>query len=78
MDWQIVINGLLGGLLSLLGWLCNELWTNMKSLQKQVHKLEVDVAQHYARKDELELRFDKLEEMLNRIFDKLERKADKE
>ena len=78
MDWQIVINGLLGGLLSLLGWLCNELWTNLKSLQKQVHKLEVDMAQNYARKDELEIRFDKLEEMLNRIFDKLEKKADKE
>ena len=78
MDWQIVINGLLGGLLSLLGWLCNELWSNLKSLQKQVHKLEVDMAQNYARKDELEIRFDKLEEMLNRIFDKLEKKADKE
>ena len=64
--------------LSLLGWLCNELWTNLKSLQKQVHKLEVGMAQNYARKDELEIRFDKLEEMLNRIFDKLEKKADKE
>ena len=54
------------------------LWSNLKSLQKQVHKLEVDMAQNYARKDELEIRFDKLEEMLNRIFDKLEKKADKE
>ena len=52
MDWQIVINGLLGGLLSLLGLFCNELWTNLKSLQKQVHKLKVDMAQNYARKDE--------------------------
>ena len=77
MDWQLIFNALLGGLLSLLGWLCNELWTNLKSLQKQIHKLEVDVANTYAKKDELEIRFDKLEEMLNRIFDKLERKADK-
>ena len=36
------------------------------------------MASNYAKKDELDVRFDKLEEMLNRIFDKLEKKADKE
>ncbi len=78
MDWQIIINGLLGGIISLLGWFCNELWGSIKSLQKQLHKHEVDIASNYSRKDEIEVRFDKLEEMLNRIFDKLEKKADKE
>lgn len=77
LDWQIIINVLLGIILSVGAWLCNELWSNLKSLQTQVHKLEVDITSKYAKKDELELRFDKLEHMLNRIFDKLERKQDK-
>ena len=77
MDWQIIINGLLISFLSLVGFFCKELWTNVKSLQKQLHKHEIDMASNYAKKDELEVRFDKLEEMLNRIFDKLEKKADK-
>ncbi len=77
MDWQIIINGLLGSLIAVVGWFCNELWTNVKSLQKQLHKLEVEIASNYAKKDELEVRFDKLEDMLNRIFDRLERKQDK-
>ena len=77
MDWQIIINGLLGSLITVVGWFCNELWTNVKSLQKQLHKLEVEIASNYAKKDELEVRFDKLEDMLNRIFDRLERKQDK-
>ena len=77
MDWQIIINGLLGTLIGLGGWLCNEIWSNTKSLHNQIHKLEVEIASNYAKKDELEVRFDKLEDMLNRIFDKLERKQDK-
>nr|BDD47853.1 hypothetical protein 26 [Burkholderiaceae bacterium] len=77
MDFQVLFNIILVSLLSLIGWFCNELWTNIKSLQNKLHKHEVDNATNYARKDELELRFDKLEEMLNRIFDKLEKKADK-
>jgi len=77
MDWQVVIN-LVGALLiSLFAWLFNELWTNVKKLKEHIHKLEVDVVGNYAKKDELEIRLDKLEDMLNRIFDKLEKKADK-
>ena len=46
--------------------------------QKQVHKLEVDMAQNYARKDELEIRLDKLRRNAKPYIRQVEKKADKE
>lgn len=40
-------------------------------------ELEVDLPTYYLRKDEFESKLDKIEAMLERIFDKLDHKADK-
>ena len=40
--------------------------------------LEINLPTNYVRKDDMEARFDKLEFMLNKLFDKLDNKVDKE
>ena len=42
-----------------------------------IKKIEVDLPTNYVRKVDIEARFDKLEIILSKIFDKLDAKADK-
>lgn len=74
---QSIINILIGSVLGVLGWFARQLWDAVQELKHDITKIEVDLPTHYVRKDELEQRFDKIETMLNRIFEKLDSKADK-
>ena len=74
---QEFINWIFGAVMALLGWLGRTLWDAVDNLKKDVKDIEVNLPSHYVRKDELEVRFDKIEIMLNRIFEKLDTKADK-
>lgn len=74
---QEIINLLIGSVLAVLGWFARQLWDAVQALKQDMKQIEVDLPTHYVRKDELEIRFDKLELMLNRIFEKLDSKADK-
>lgn len=76
MDQQL-INWIFGAGMALIGWLGRTLWDAVDALKKDVKDIEVSLPSHYVRKDELEVRFDKIEVMLNRIFEKLDTKADK-
>jgi hypothetical protein len=77
MEFQQIINLSIGAVLSVLGWFARQLWDAVQSLKEDMKKLEVDLPSHYVRKDELEHRLDKIEFMLNRLFEKLDNKADK-
>lgn len=74
---QEIINLLIGSVLAVLGWFARQLWDAVQSLKDDMKQLEVDLPTNYVRKDELEQKLDKLEVMLNRIFEKLDSKADK-
>lgn len=74
---QDLINYILAGVTGILGWLGKTLWDAVDNLKNDLKKIEVDLPSYYVRKDELEVRFDKLETMLSKIYDKLETKADK-
>lgn len=74
---QDIINIIIGTVLSVLGWFARQLWDAVQSLKADMQKIEISLPTHYVRKDELEVRFDKLEAMLDRIFEKLDGKADK-
>lgn len=74
---QELLNWIFGGVMALLGWLGRTLWDAVESLKKDVKDIEINLPSHYVRKDELEVRFDKIETMLEKIFERLERKADK-
>ena len=78
MDSQSVINAI-GGLLALvIGWLGRELWDAVQKLKSDMKDLEINLPTNYVRKDDMEARFDKIEFMLNKLFDRLDSKADKQ
>ena len=77
MNDQTIINIIIGTALSVLGWFARQLWDAVQDLKEDMQKIEVELPTHYSRKDEIEAKFDKLEVMLQRIFEKLDTKADK-
>ena len=68
MESQTLIN---------VGWFARQLWDAVQQLKQDMKDLEVDLPTHYLRRDEFESKLDKIEAMLERIFDKLDAKADK-
>jgi hypothetical protein len=84
MDWQNFINVGAGGLLAIGGWFCRQLWDSVKELKADIAGLRLHVSDNYVKKSEIDTiksemdkRFDRVEMLLDRLFDKLEAKADK-
>ena len=77
MDMQTTINLSLGVALATLGWLARELWGAVKSLQSDLHRIEVDLPKSYVSKDDFNITMKHIEDMVQRIYDKLDAKADK-
>ena len=74
---QNIINLIGGALLAVIGWFARQLWESVQALKNDLKNIEVDLPTHYVRKVDIEARFDKLEIILSKIFDKLDAKADK-
>lgn len=77
MEFQDIINLIIGTVLSVLGWFARQLWDAVQNLKADMKQIEVDLPTHYVRKEDLEARLDRMEASLNRIFEKLDHKADK-
>jgi len=77
MDMQTIIN--VGGtaLLASLGYFFKENADKVSRLEMRNHDLEMRIAQEYVRKDELTNHLTRIENMLGKIFDKLDSKVDK-
>jgi DNA integrity scanning protein DisA with diadenylate cyclase activity len=73
MEFQGVVNLLGAAVFSLLGWAAREMWSAIKELRKDIHKLEIALPRDYVRKDELS----EIKELIQKIFDKLDGKVDK-
>ena len=78
MDWQNIINIAGFAIVSVIGWFARQLWEAVQALKQDVQAIEVSLPTNYVRTSDLNLRFDKIDASLNRIFDKLENKQDKE
>ena len=74
---QDIINLIIGSALTVIGWFARQLWESVTALKNDIQKLEIDLPTHYVRKVDIEARFDKLEVILAKIFDKIDAKADK-
>ena len=74
---QSVINYILGAGLAAIGWFARTLWDATQQLKNDLKDVEVDIASNYVRRIELDNRLDKIENILSRIWDSLEKKADK-
>jgi chaperonin cofactor prefoldin len=77
MTDQAIINLIIGAVLSVLGWFARQLWDAVQDLKSDMKQIEVDLPTHYVRKEDLESRLDRIEASLNRIFERLDNKADK-
>jgi hypothetical protein len=77
MEMQHFINLLGGAALSVLGWFARQLWDAMKELRADLHTLEVNLPENYVKRSDLDKRMERIEDMFQRISDKLDAKADK-
>lgn len=77
MDLQALLNIILGGALSVCGWFLRQMWDAVKSLKEDIQKIEIDLPTHYVRKDDMEARFDRIEALLDKLFEKIDKKADR-
>jgi hypothetical protein len=77
MDWQNIINLALGTFIGAVGWFARQVWDSVQNLKEDIKQIEIDLPTNYARKIDIDARFDKLETILQKIFDRLESKADK-
>ena len=81
MDTQSLLN-MLGGLaIAVGGWFARQLWDSVQKLQRDLHQIEIDLPQHYLRKDEFREGVKEIKDILNEIFRKIDdlrkEKADK-
>jgi len=81
---QTLVNWLLAGFGALIGFFLNAVWQAVKDLQKadqslteKVGAIEVLVAGNYVKKEELAESIKALFAKLDKIEDKIDRKADK-
>lgn len=77
MEFQSLFNILIGAGLTVIGWFARELWDATQKLKQDVSDLELNVSEHYVKKVDINARFDKIESILEKLFDKLDSKADK-
>lgn len=69
-NFQSVLNFLLSAASALVIWILTELKKDVRDLSKEVHD-------KYVQKDSYIRDIDEIKDMLERIFDKLDKKADK-
>ena len=77
MDKQNIYNLLAGIFIAIFGWLGRTLWDAVKELKEDVKQLEISLPEKYVTKQDIEKRFDNIDSILQRIFDKLDHKVDK-
>ena len=77
MDMQNIINLIGGGILATLGWFARELWGAVKALKEDLRELERELPNVYVRRDDHKDDMREIKQMLEKIFDRLENKADK-
>ena len=70
---QQTINLILGACRAVAGWFARELWTAVQDLKTDLSKLPLTYVARLDYKDDMR----EVKEMLSKIFDRLENKADK-
>jgi len=77
MDTQSIMNLVSVAAIGSGGWFAREIWGAVKELRKDLHEIEVDLPKSYVSKSDIDKRMDHIETMFQRIYDKLDGKADK-
>ena len=77
MDTQSLINLAGGAALTSLGWFAREIWGAVSELRRDITSIKVEMPKEYVLKIDLDKRMTHIEDMFQRIYDKLDGKADK-
>jgi hypothetical protein len=84
MDWQNLINLGGAGALGVMGWFARQLWDSVKELRDDIAGLRLHVSENYVKKSEvdsfradMDKRFDRIEILLDKLYEKLDSKVDK-
>jgi hypothetical protein len=77
MDYQTLINVGAGTALTVMGWFARELWGAVKELRVDLSRLREELARDYVPRADFRDAVRELKELLERIDNKLDRKADK-
>jgi hypothetical protein len=77
MDHQTLVNIGGGLILAGIGWWARVIWDSVQRLKEDLHEIEVDLPKSYVSKDDFNQTMKHIENMVQRIYDKLDGKADK-
>lgn len=77
MDTQTLMNFVATVAIGAGGWFAREIWGAVKELRADLHQIEVDLPKTYVSRFDLDKRMDHIEAMFQRIYDKIDGKADK-
>jgi hypothetical protein len=77
MDTQTLINFATGSFIALLAWLGQTLWDAVTKLKDDLHRIELELPTSYVRKEDFSETLRGISEKLDRIYDRLDEKADK-
>lgn len=77
METQAIINFVLLSAVGVGGWFAREVWGAVKELRTDLHTIESNLPKEYVLKTDMDKRMEHIEHMFQRIYDKLDGKADK-
>jgi hypothetical protein len=77
MDNQSILNIVLSSASLVLGWFLREMWSAVKELKSDLAKLREELPKDYVARDDYRQDIREVKEMLNKLFDRLDNKADK-
>jgi hypothetical protein len=77
VDMQTWVNIIATIAIAVGGWFGRSLWDAVDKLKNDLHQIEVDLPNNYIQKNQFSEGMKEIKEMLIRISDKLDGKADK-
>lgn len=77
MTQQDLLNLVFGAASGVLGWFARELWAAVKELKSDLAKLREELPREYVMKEDYRRDIYEIKDMLGKIFDRLDGKADK-
>jgi cell division protein FtsB len=77
MTLQEILNSFAGVALAVLGWFARELWSAVQELKRDLGVLREELPKTYVTRNDYKDDIRELKDMLSRIFDRLDDKADK-
>ena len=77
MDSQDLLNMAFGVASSVLGWFAREMWSAVKELKADLAKLREELPRTYVVRDDYKDDIREIKEMLTKLFDRIDGKADK-